>query len=70
MIPWLILTAVASGSVCWTLGHRTARTRVIVIGATAQQDEAALAADETARFWQLADSLDHPDTDDPRSSAA
>ncbi|WP_322501795.1 hypothetical protein TR631_33735 [Streptomyces rochei] len=70
MIPWLILTAVLSGSACWCLGHRTARIRVIFIGATAQQDQAAIAADETARFWQLVDSLDHDHPDDPRSSAA
>jgi hypothetical protein len=39
----LLLTAVAF----WVLGHRTARVRVVVVGATAAQDEAALtAADE------------------------
>ncbi|PZT70161.1 hypothetical protein DN402_31575 [Streptomyces sp. SW4] len=67
MIPWLILTAVASGAVCFTIGHRTARVRFIVIGATAEQDQAALLADETARFWQLVQTLDLPD--DPEKAA-
>ncbi|MFE0800102.1 hypothetical protein [Streptomyces sp. NPDC058812] len=63
----IALLAVAAG---FTIGHRTARVRVIVIGATAQQDQAAIATAEVERFWQVVDGLDLdlPDTDDPRSS--
>ncbi|MFJ8146591.1 hypothetical protein ACIQ6R_16190 [Streptomyces sp. NPDC096048] len=63
-----VLIAVLTLSAGWCWGHRTARVRVIVIGATPQQDQAAIATAEVDRFWQVVDglNLDHPD--DPRSS--
>ncbi|MFC7983837.1 hypothetical protein [Streptomyces sp. NPDC057336] len=80
MIPWLILTAAIVGPVCFTIGSRNGRVRVVVIGATAQQDEAALDAlhpddEELVTEWRaqldrLVTPLDLPDSDDPRSSAA
>lgn len=53
MIPYLILTAVASGAICWCAGHRTARIRIIVIGATPQQDAAAIDAAHAAYIAQV-----------------
>lgn len=42
-----LLAALLFLAVGWVLGHSTARVRVIVVGATAAQDETALsAADE------------------------
>lgn len=45
----------------WVLGHRTARVRVVVVGATAAQDDAALLAHERARWEDLVAQLDVPD---------
>lgn len=60
-----VLLALAVG---WVAGHRTARVRVVVIGATQADDDAALsAADEqllgewSARLDQLTSPFD-PDT--------
>jgi hypothetical protein len=64
VIPYLILTAVLSGSICWALGHRTARIRVVVIGATAAQDQAAIRADLHARFDAITAGLELPDIPD------
>lgn len=63
-----LLTALLALSLGWCWGHLTARVRVVVIGATAAQDDAALSADERARFRQITGYLDEPD--DPRSNAA
>jgi hypothetical protein len=49
VIPYLVLTAALTLPAGWILGHRTARIRVIVIGATAAQDTAAI-ADAHAAF--------------------
>jgi hypothetical protein len=48
VIPYLILTATLAGSTGWCLGHRTARIRHIPIGATAEQDAAAIEAAQAA----------------------
>lgn len=68
MIGWLLLVAVVSGAVCFTIGHRTARIRIIPIGAILDQDQTAIAAEEVDRFWQIVDGLDLDQPDDPRSS--
>ncbi|MCM1943167.1 hypothetical protein NC239_33690 [Streptomyces sp. G3] len=68
MIPWLILTAVLVGSAGWIVGHRTARIRIIPIGAILAEDQAALAAQDVAEFWQIVGGLDLDQPDDPRSS--
>ncbi|MFJ3037748.1 hypothetical protein [Streptomyces tendae] len=68
MIPWLILTAVLAAPAGWIVGHRTARIRIIPIGAILAQDQAALAAQDVAEFWQIVDHLDLDQPDDPRSS--
>lgn len=68
MIGWLLLVAVVSGAVCFTIGHRTARIRIIPIGAILAQDQTALAAQDVAEFWQIVDGLHHDHPDDPRSS--
>ncbi|MFI2426536.1 hypothetical protein ACH5A7_20975 [Streptomyces sp. NPDC018955] len=74
MIPYLILTGVVCLAVGGTVGHRTARIRIIVIGATAQEDQAALDDDSEQQIleWrtQLEECLDRFDIpDDPRSDA-
>lgn len=63
-----VLTALLALAVGWTAGHRTARVRVVVIGATAAQDETALSAadaahlaHERARFNDLMAQLDLPE---------
>ncbi|WP_333744085.1 hypothetical protein [Streptomyces ardesiacus] len=68
MIPWLILTAVLAAPAGWMIGHRTARIRIIPIGAVLAEDETALAAQDVAEFWQIVDRLDLDQPDDPRSS--
>ncbi|MEV0015413.1 hypothetical protein [Streptomyces tendae] len=68
MIPWLILTAILVGPAGWVLGHRTARIRIIPIGAILTEDQTAIAAEEVDRFWQIVDGLDLDQPDDPRSS--
>ena len=76
MIPYLILTALLSGSAGWCWGHATARIRHIPIGATAEQDAAATEAAHAAflahtryQFDQLVANLDVPDDHDPQSAA-
>jgi hypothetical protein len=63
-----LLAAVLLLAVGWVAGHRTARVRVVVVGATRAQDETALAAaDEqllgewSARLDQLTSPFDIPD---------
>ena len=75
MIPYLILTATLAGSTGWCLGHRTARIRHMPIGATAEQDTAAIEAAQAAflahnrrRFNDLVAGLDLPDGHDPQST--
>jgi hypothetical protein len=63
-----ILAVSLALAVGWLAGHRTARVRLVFIGGTPQQDDAAFIADEAARFWQLVNSLDLPDPDDPRNA--
>ena len=65
MIPYLILTAVTSGAICWCAGHRTARVRIVFIGGTEQQDAAAVDAAHQAfiehtrrRFDEMVAGLD------------
>jgi hypothetical protein len=79
VIPYLILTATLAATAGWCAGHRTARVRVVFIGATRAQDRAALDEAHAAfiahtrrRFDELVAGLDLdiPDSDDPRSSAA
>lgn len=53
-----VLLALAVG---WVAGHRTARVRVVVVGATAVQDDAVLLAHERARWEDLVAQLDVPD---------
>jgi hypothetical protein len=65
VIPYLILTATLSGSAGWCWGHSTVRIRIVHVGATRAQDEAALAADLHTRFDEIT-----ADFDDPRSNAA
>ncbi|MET9813193.1 hypothetical protein [Streptomyces sp. NPDC006355] len=74
MIPYLVLTAALTGSAGWILGHRTARIRVAVIGATPQQDAAAIADAHEAymahvrrRFDEMVArlDLDTPDQEQP-----
>lgn len=48
MIPYLILTALLALAAGWCAGHRTARVRIVVIGATAEQDAAAVEAAHAA----------------------
>jgi len=58
-VPLLaVLLALAVG---WVIGHRTARVCVVVVGATAAQDDAALLAHERARWEDLVAQLDVPD---------
>ena len=61
----LALVAVLVFAVGWTIGHRTARIRIIPIGALLADDEAALLEDERARFDALVAGLDIPN--DPRN---
>lgn len=56
-----LLTAVLCLAAGAIVGHRTARIRIIVIGGTPQQDDEAFLADETARFWQLVNTIDLTD---------
>lgn len=42
MIPYLILTGTLAASAGWWAGHRTARVVHVPVGATPQQDQAAL----------------------------
>jgi hypothetical protein len=65
VIPYLVLTAVLSLAAGAVIGHRTARVRVIVIGATEQQDQAAVDAAQAAfiahtrrRFDEMVAGLD------------
>ena len=67
MIAALILAVLLALAAGWTIGHRTARIRIIPIGALLADDEAALLEDERARFDALVASLDIPN--DPRSEA-
>lgn len=60
------LLALAAG---WCWGHLTARIIHIPIGALAEEDEAALTADEHARFKAITRHFDQPDDHDPRSAA-
>lgn len=53
----LILSFVLTFAAGWTVGHRTARIRIIPVGALATEDEAALLAADRARFEQLAEHL-------------
>jgi hypothetical protein len=53
-----VLLALAVG---WVAGHRTARVRVVVVGATQADDDAALLAHERARWEDLLAQLDVPD---------
>lgn len=53
----LILVVVLAFAAGWTVGHRTARIRIIPVGALAAEDEAALLAADRARFEQLAEHL-------------
>ena len=55
MIPYLILTGALTGSAGWWIGHRTARVRIVVIGATAQQDATAIDQLSPADEQQLAE---------------
>jgi len=59
-----VLLAFAAG---WCWGHRTARIRIIPIGALLADDEAAFLEDERRRYEQLVAGLDLPN--DPRSDA-
>lgn len=68
MIPWLILSVLLSLAAGWMIGHRTARIRIIPIGAILAEDQAAIAAEEVDRFWQIVDRLDLDQPDDPRSN--
>ncbi|MGK9463959.1 hypothetical protein ACSLFT_28595 [Streptomyces sp. G6] len=52
------LLAIATG---WCWGHRTARVRVIFVGATQAQDDESFLADEAVRFWQLVNTIDLTD---------
>lgn len=63
-----LLTALLALATGWCWGHLTARIHVVVVGATAAQDDAALSADEHARFQQITGYFDEPD--DPRGNAA
>jgi len=67
MIAALILAVLLALAAGWTIGHRTARIRIIPIGALLADDEAALLEDERARFDALVAGLDLPN--DPRSEA-
>lgn len=62
-----LLIAALVGPVCWVLGHRTARVHIVPLCTSCEAAEAALLADERARFDELVASLELPD--DPRSSA-
>jgi hypothetical protein len=70
VIPYLILTAILSGSTGWCWGHATARVRHIPVGATVGEDDAAFIADERARFDQLVGGIELPDDHDPRRAAS
>ncbi|KFG08123.1 hypothetical protein [Streptomyces scabiei] len=56
-----LLGALLLLAVGWCWGHLSARVRVVVVGATATQDDAALLAHERARFDDLVAQLDVPD---------
>lgn len=53
----LILAVVLAFAAGWTVGHRTARIRIIPVGALASEDEAALLAADRARFEEIAAQL-------------
>lgn len=69
-----LLTALLALSVGWCWGHRTARIRIIVIGATAQQDQAALNAENAAFIAETRRRFDEQirgfDLKDPKDEAA
>ena len=67
MTAALILAVLLAFAAGWTIGHRTARIRIIPIGALLADDEAAFLEDERARFDALVAGLDLPN--DPRSDA-
>ena len=50
-------------SIGWCWGHSTARVRHVPVGATEDQDDAALWAHDWARAEDLLAQLDHPDVD-------
>ncbi|MFZ3569938.1 hypothetical protein ACOKM5_23310 [Streptomyces sp. BH097] len=46
----------------WIVGHSTARIRIVVVGATAEQDEAALALnDACCEVWWTSTGTAHED---------
>ncbi|MFZ3558141.1 hypothetical protein [Streptomyces sp. BH055] len=54
-----VLLALAFG---WIVGHSTARIRIVFIGATAEQDEAALALDDACcEVWWTSAGAEHDD---------
>lgn len=56
-----LLGAVLLLAVGWCWGHLTARVRVVVVGATAAQDDAVFLAHERAHWEDLVAQLDVPD---------
>ncbi|WP_405695228.1 hypothetical protein OHA99_09305 [Streptomyces coelicoflavus] len=61
----LILAIVLAFAAGWTIGHRTARIRIIPVGALASEDEEALLAADRARFEQIAEHLRTDNQRDP-----
>lgn len=58
----LLVVAVLALALGWTWGHSTARIRVIPIGATAAEDEDALAFDEACcETWLVSRGAEHDD---------
>lgn len=58
-----LLAVLLAAAVGWVLGHRTARVRVVVVGATQADDDAAFLTHERARLDDLiARSFPDPDT--------
>lgn len=65
-----LLTALLALAAGWIWGHATARIRIVPLCTSCEADEAAVLADERARFDQLVTGLTLDQPDDPRSSAA
>ncbi|GHI91301.1 hypothetical protein [Streptomyces olivaceus] len=62
-----VLLALAVG---WCWGHRTARVRIIPVGALATEDEAALLAADRARFEEIAAQLRTDTQRDPSAGSS
>lgn len=56
-----LLAVVLALALGWCWGHSTARIHIVPIGATAEQDDAELFAEDRALFDEITAALDVPD---------